>query len=261
MGIMTAIAVSNLKGGVGKTTTVANLASAIGESGGHVLAVDLDGSAFALTRAFGVVPSQAPATTFEVLAGQRRLEDAVIAGVARGVDLLAARRELASLELQLVSEMGRETVLSRALSGHLTGYDAVLLDCPPMLSLLTVNALFAASRVLVPVSLTDPGAVQGLIELRGAIERARNAGASCEIFSIAKVKVDERRLASRAIDAALAELGLPVAETTVPLTAAFDTAVARGRPLVIAEPDNRGSWAYRRLADELRLTSGLRAVA
>ncbi len=258
---MTAIAVSNLKGGVGKTTTVANLASAIGESGGHVLAVDLDGSAFALTRAFGVVPSQAPATTFEVLAGHTRLEDAVIAGVARGVDLLAARRELASLELQLVSEMGRETVLSRALSGHLTGYDAVLLDCPPMLSLLTVNALFAASRVLVPVSLTDPGAVQGLIELRGAIERARNAGASCEIFSIAKVKVDERRLASRAIDAALAELGLPVAETTVPLTAAFDTAVARGRPLVIAEPDNRGSWAYRRLADELRLTSGLRAVA
>jgi len=258
---MTAIAVSNLKGGVGKTTTVANLASAIGESGAHVLAVDLDGSAFALTRAFGIAPSQATGTTFEVMAGQAQLEEAVISGVARGVDLLPARRELASLELQLVSEMGRETVLARALSGHLAGYDTVLLDCPPMLSLLTVNALFAAALVLAPVALTDPGAVQGLIELRGAIERARSAGATCQIVSVARVKVDERRLASRAIDGALSELGLPIAQTTVPLTAAFDTAIARGRPLVVGEPDNRGSWAYRRLADELRLTAGLRAAA
>jgi chromosome partitioning protein len=259
---MRLIAVANLKGGVGKTTTATNLACAVGETGCRVLVVDLDGSAFAATRGFGLAPSQAPATTFEVMTGHVELSEAVCELVAPGVDLLAARRELASLELQLVSEMGRETVLARALVGRLNAYDLVLLDCPPTLSLLTVNAIFAANQLLVPVSLTDAGAVQGAAELHAAVQRAHNAGASVEILAAVRIKVDDRRLASRAIDAAVAELDMHVAQTTIPNAAAFDTSIALGRPLVLAQPDHRGAWAYRRLADELTLTGTmLEAVA
>ncbi|HUL45473.1 MAG TPA: AAA family ATPase [Steroidobacteraceae bacterium] len=260
--MMVILAVTNLKGGVGKTTTATNLGCAIGETGARVLVVDLDGSAFALTRAFGLAPSQAPASTFEVMTGQTPLAHAVRELVAPGVDLLAARRELASLELQLVSEMGRETVLAQALAGRLDAYDVVLLDCPPTLSLLTVNAIFAAQQLLVPVSLADAGAVQGAAELRGAAQRARSAGASVEILAAVRCKVDERRLASRAIDSALGELGMPVAQTTIPNAAAFDTSIALGAPLLLSQPDHRGAWAHRRLANELGLTrTTLAAVA
>jgi len=254
-------AIANLKGGTAKTTTVANLAVAVGEAGGRVLAIDLDGSTHALTRAFGYAPSATPATVLEVMSGEVELADAIATDAARGVDLLAARRELAALELSLVAELGRERVLSRALSDRLTPYDAVLMDCPPSLSLLTVNALFAADDVLIPVSLQDAGALQGAAELAGAIKRAQAAGATASIRACVRVKADERRIASRAIDQALAELGLPIARSGVPLTAAFDTAVARGRPLMLSQPDSRGAWAYRHLASELELVPRLAAAA
>jgi chromosome partitioning protein len=249
--MITAIAIS--KGGCGKTATAANLAAGVGEMGGRVLAIDLDGSTFALTRAFGHSPATAPATVFEVMTGTVELPDAIISDAAPGVDLLAARRELASLELQLVSEMSRERVLSRALAAHAGAYDAVFIDCAPTLSLLTVNALFAADQVLVPVSLQDAGSVQGAAELAHAVERARTAGAHAHVRACVRVKADPRRIAARAIDNALAGLGLPVAATEIPLSAAFDTAGAQGRPLILSEPGSRGAWAYRRLADELNL--------
>lgn len=150
------IAVSSQKGGIGKTTTTANLAVAWGSLGRRVLAIDLDPQ-FALTRRFGVAPTHAPATAFELLAGGGRLPAGVVTGVSPGVDLLAGRRELARLELSLAAEHHRERFLSDLLSEGVDGWDDVILDCPPSLGLLTVNAIVAAQEVVVPVDMTDEG--------------------------------------------------------------------------------------------------------
>jgi len=249
------ITIAAAKGGVGKTTTTANLAAAIGEAGGRALAIDLDGSAFSLTRSLGRIPSHVPAGTFELMTGMATLADAVVADVAPGVDLLAARRELAALELQLVAELSRELILRNALAGAPDTYDTVLIDTAPGLTLLTVNAIYAADGVIVPLSLEDAGSVQGALEMAAAVDRARDRGAIAHIDAVVRVKVDPRRIAAQAIDAALSEHGLPVARESVPLLAAFQTASARGMPLLVSHPDGRGSCAYRRVAQELGLAS------
>ena len=154
------IAISSQKGGIGKTTTTANLAVAWGSMGRRVLAIDLDPQ-FALTRRFGIAPTQAAATAFELLAGGGRLADGVLFGIAPGVDLVAGRRELARLELSLAGEHHRERFLSELLRGAIEPWDDVVIDCPPSLALLTVNAMVAAGEVVVPVDMTDEGRRSG----------------------------------------------------------------------------------------------------
>jgi chromosome partitioning protein len=255
------LAVAAAKGGVGKTTTASNLAAAVGEVGGRALAIDLDGSAFSLTRAFGQTPSRVPAGVFEVMTGAAVPADAVVVDVAPGVDLLVARRELAALELQLVAELGRELILRDALAGQLDAYDAVIIDTAPGITLLTVNALYAADGAIVPVSLEDAGSVQGALELGAAVGRARGRGATANVRAVVRVKADPRRIAAQSIEAALDEHGLPVAQEVVPLLAAFQTATARGVPLVVSHPDSRGACAYRRVAEELGLAPRVAVVA
>ena len=138
--------------------------------GRRVLAIDLDPQ-FAMTRRFDHAPSDAPATAFKLLAGEGELSDAVLAGVKPGVDLLASRRELAMLELSLAAEHHREQFLADLLHESVGGYDDVVIDCPPSLRPLTVNALVASSEVVVPVDMTDEGALQGAAEVRAIVTR------------------------------------------------------------------------------------------
>lgn len=244
------IAVSSQKGGVGKTTTAANLAAAWGVSGYRVLAVDLDPQ-FALTRAFGFAPSQAKATIVDVIAGDKELPEAEMSA-GGGVSLIVGHRDLAKLELTLVAQTKREEFLARALAGHLASYECVLIDCPPNLGLLTVNGLFAAREVVVPVSMIDPGAYQGAGEIRATVGRLRDQDVDVRVSAIVRTFADRRRITHQAIDAALDRLQVPVARTTIPLRAEFSNAIATGRPLVWTRPDSAGALAYRRLADELR---------
>jgi chromosome partitioning protein len=243
------LAVVAQKGGVAKTTTVANLAAAYGVLRRRVLVIDLDPQ-FDLTRAFGQAPSQAPATVLQVLAGEESLDSATVQ-VADGVDLVPSHRDLRRLELTLVSEVQREQFLRSALQGATEAYDFVFVDCPPNLGLLTVNALFAAPEVIVPVSMRDSAALQSAGEVRATVRTLTERGVDVSIRALLRTMVDRRRLAYRSITATLSELGLPIARTEIPMLAAFDNSVVVGRPLVLLEPNGEGASAYRQLALEL----------
>jgi len=243
------IAVCTQKGGVGKTTTVANLAAAWGAAGRRVLAIDFDPQ-FALTRRFGIAPKDV-ATIYDVLAGSQELPDVVLDDVAPGVDLVASQRGLASVELSLVGELKREQFLARALAGHDDAYDVVLVDCPPNLGLLTVNALCTVREALVPIDMEDVDALQGAEELVATIDELVATGDEIAITALLRVRADPRRVAYGAIDEALGELELPVADTEIPDRADFHHSAIVQQPLVVLHPDGAGALAYQRLAREL----------
>jgi chromosome partitioning protein len=253
------IAVASQKGGVGKTTTVRELAAAWGAQGQRVLAVDFDPQ-FALTRGFGQAPSRAPGTADEVVLAQRRLPDAVIRDAVPGVDLLAGHRKLAGVELTLVSQIAREQVLADALDEELATYDITLIDCPPNLGLLTVNALYAADEVLIPVDMTAEGALHGAAELLATVgEVARRRRLS--VRALVRTRVDVRSIAYQRMNPTLHNLGAPVAVTEIPERRAFANATLEGYPLVLASPAHVGANAYRRLATELNTPTRQKEVA
>jgi chromosome partitioning protein len=259
---MRVIAVCTQKGGVGKTTAVANLAAAWGGRGRRVLAVDFDPQ-FALTRRFGVDPSQT-ATIVDVLEGMILKDRAApgvgevtVESVAPGVDLVPSRRRLADVETSLVREIKREAFLRRALKGHQEKYDIVLLDCPPNLGLLTVNALCAADEAIVPIDMKSVDALAGAEELIATAEALEEDGP--RVTALFRNRVEGSRLHRRqvylAIDRALGELQLPIARTLIPARDDFEKAAINQVPLVVWRPDHAGSLAFYALVDELEETA------
>jgi chromosome partitioning protein len=245
------LAVVNQKGGVGKTTTSVNLAAALANSGSRVLLVDLDPQGNA-TMGSGVDKRTLSRTVYHVLLGLSGLAVVRVRAERGGYDLLPANRELAGAEIELVELSGREARLKEALAGVSSEYDFVLIDCPPSLSLLTVNGLTAAQRVLIPMQ-CEYYALEGLSDLVATIKRVRaHLNPTLEIAGLLRTMYDPRNTLSQQVSQQLeAHFGDKVYRTLVPRNVRLAEAPSYGVPAVVWDTGSKGAQAYLALAREI----------
>lgn len=247
---MIKVAIANQKGGVGKTTTAINLATGLAAMGWQVLLVDLDPQGNASTG-LGVPAGARQRTSYDVLLGDATLEESVLPTRVPRLDLLAATQDLSGAEVELVDVDGRTHRLSDAL-GTSRRWDICLIDCPPSLGLLTVNALVAARHLVVPLQ-CEFFALEGLSQLLQTVERIRTRfNPELSILGVALTMFDKRnRLSAQVAEDVRACLGQAVFETVVPRNVRLSEAPSHGLPALVYDLRCSGSAAYVGLAREL----------
>ena len=245
------LAIINQKGGVGKSTTAVNLASALGAKRKEVLVVDLDPQGNA-TSGYGIDKRALNECVYNVLLGETPVEDTILANVAQGVDVLPSTISLAGAEVELVNEMARENRLKNALGSLRGRYDYILIDCPPSLGLLTINALVAADKLLIPIQ-CEFYALEGVTKLLDSMKRVKNIlNPSLDIFGIVMTMYDSRtNLANQVVSEVRKFFGDKLFETQIPRTVKLSEAPSYGQSILEYAPDNKGAKAYNDLADEV----------
>ncbi|HEX5181925.1 MAG TPA: ParA family protein [Allosphingosinicella sp.] len=259
---MIRIAVANQKGGVGKTTTAINLATALAATGWRVLLVDLDPQGNASTG-LGIGQALRDRSSYDLLTGDSVVEEAVVTTRVPRLDLVPATVDLSGAEIELVDLAERTHRLDKALAAVPPGrWDVCLIDCPPSLGLLTINALVAAQSILVPLQ-AEFFALEGLSQLLQTIERIRaRFNPELSILGVALTMYDRRNnLSSQVADDVRACLGKIVFETMIPRNVRLSEAPSHGIPALIYDHRCSGSEAYIALARELIARLPKRAAA
>ena len=247
-----AIACTNQKGGVGKTTTVVNLATYLALLGDRVLVIDLDPQGNA-TSGFGINRAEVDGSIYDALVDGRPLSELHVATAVEGLRLVPSSISLAGAEIELASQDGRERRLGRALRDARDEWDWILIDCPPSLGLLTVNALTGADAVLVPIQ-CEYYALEGLTQLIATINLVRDhLNPDLAISGVVLTMFDSRtNLSSEVAAEVRRHLREAVFDTIVPRSVRLSEAPSHGLPIALYRPDSKGAEAYARLAVELR---------
>ena len=244
------IAIANQKGGVAKTTTAINLGAGIAAQGKRVLLVDLDPQGNATTGS-GIDKSKVDAGVYDVLTESTTIGAVKILSPTVGYDILAANQHLAGAEVELVEVDGRETILKRALVSVVDDYDFVLIDCPPALSLLTINGLTAAKYVIIPMQ-CEYYALEGLSDLVDTIKRIKSyLNPNLEIGGLVRTMFDGRNSLSQQVSDQLdTHFGDKLFETVIPRNVRVAEAPSYGLPVLIYDKMSKGAIAYQSLSAE-----------
>jgi chromosome partitioning protein len=250
------IACANQKGGVGKTTTVINLGTYLALGGLRVLIVDVDPQGNA-TSGLGIDRSNLAGTLYDALTNSVAVAEVIVPTAVEGLSLVPSSISMAGAEIELAASDRRERRLGQLLADLADEYDYILLDCPPSLGLLTVNALTAADTVLIPLQ-CEFYALEGLTQLIATVNLVRdNLNPDLEINGVVLTMADARTNLSADVSAeARRHLGAVVFDTVVPRNVRLSEAPSFGLPIALYRPDSKGAEAYAALADELRSRNG-----
>jgi len=243
--------IANQKGGVGKTTTAINLAASLAHHKRNVLLIDLDPQGNA-TMGSGVNKAEQPFNLYHVLIGQASLDQASVKSPEGGYDVLPANRELAGAEIDLVDMENRERVLERAIQNTAKSYDYILIDCPPTLSLLTINGLASANGVIIPMQ-CEYFALEGLSDLVNTIKRVhQNLNPKLSLIGLLRVMFDPRVTLQQQVSEQLhTHFNDKVFNTVIPRNVRLAEAPSYGLPGIVYDKSSRGAKAYMDFGAEL----------
>ncbi len=245
------VSIANQKGGVGKTTTSVNLGASLAESGHRVLVVDLDPQGNA-TTGLGIQHRDLEGSVYDVIVNDKSLDDCTEPTSVRNLFVVPATIDLAGAEIELVPAFSREMKLKKAIDEVKSDYDYILIDCPPSLGLLTVNALAASDDVIVPIQ-CEYYALEGLGQLLRNVGLVKsNLNPELEMRGIVLTMYDARTKLAEQVEAEVREhFGAKVYRTVIPRTVRLSEAPSFGQPITTFDPTSRGAIAYRELAKEV----------